>query len=191
MVQFRTYMTDASRFLTSPDVQDELRAQGRVLFTDGSWSPQGFADEEDGVNPSVIRYNGYWPTGKLNSDWTPCDVIDGGRCKPYEKEEMPLALTKHDDEQMNIILNEKGLWAPRIIQNLVEMGLDMGVWNVNSPETILPLCSSCEWLLTQINNAILIKCSPAANVAQILPHGNRLQHDLDTLIHRRTGRPAT
>ena len=52
MVQFRTYMTDANRFLTSPDVQDELRAQGRVLFTDGSWSPQGFADEEHGVNPS-------------------------------------------------------------------------------------------------------------------------------------------
>ena len=30
MVQFRTYMTDANRFLTSPDVQDELRAQGKV-----------------------------------------------------------------------------------------------------------------------------------------------------------------
>ena len=147
MVQFRTYMTDASSFLTSPDVQDELRAQGRVLFTDGSWSPQGFADEEHGVNPSEIRYNGYWPLGKLNSDWTPCDVIDGGRCKPYGNGEIGSKLTEWDDGIGNMIFTEKGAWAPKIIQNLVEMGLDMGAWNVNSPEscfvTMCSVCGSC------------------------------------------------
>jgi len=147
MVQFRTYMTDANRFLTSPDVQDELRAQGRVLFTDGSWSPQGFADEEHGVNPSEICYNGYWPLGELNSDWTPCDVIDGGGCKPYGNGEIGSKLTEWDDGIGNMIFTEKGAWAPKIIQNLVEMGLDMGVWNVNSPEscfvTMCSVCGSC------------------------------------------------
>ena len=154
MVQFRTYMTDASRFLTSPDVQDELRAQGRVLFTDGSWSPQGFAhdldtmlDPDGNVIPAVIRYNGYWPTGKLNSDWTPCDVIDGGGCKPYGNGEIGSKLTEWDDGIGNMIFTEKGAWAPKIIQNLVEMGLDMGVWNVNSPEscfvTMCSVCGSC------------------------------------------------
>ena len=151
MVQFRTYMTDASRFLTSPDVQDELRAQGRVLFTDGSWSPQGFADEEDGVNPSEIRYNGYWPTGELNSDWTPCDAIDGGRCKPYGKEEILTALLDESGEFAYPDgwkrFSQKGLWAPKSIQNIVELGLHMGVWVENSPEscfvTMCSVCGSC------------------------------------------------
>ena len=151
MVQFRTYMTDANRFLTSPDVQDELRAQGRVLFTDGSWSPQGFADEEDGVNPSVIRYNGYWPTGELNSDWTPCDAIDGGRCKPYEKTEILTALLDESGEFAYPDgwkrFSQKGLWAPKLIQNIVELGLHMGVWVENSPEscfvTMCSVCGSC------------------------------------------------
>ena len=137
-------MTDASSFLNSPDVQDELRAQGRILFTDGSWSPQGFADEEHGVNPSEIRYNGYWPLGELNSDWTPCDVINGGRCKPYGNGEIANKLTEWDDGTRNLILTEKGAWAPKIIQNLVEMGLDMGIWNGNSPEvSLVTMCSKC------------------------------------------------
>jgi len=106
-------------------------------------------DSGDIENPKCV-YDGYWPEGELNSDWAPCDWIDGGRCKPYEKEEMPCALTKYDDEGINIILNEKGLWAPRIIQNLAEMGLDKGVWSVNSPEScFVTMCSVCGSCITK------------------------------------------
>ena len=142
-------MTDASSFLNSCRV--ELQKQGRVTFTKtGNWSRQGFImDSGDIENPKCV-YDGYWPEGELNSDWAPCDWIDGGRCKPYEKEEMPHALTKYDDEGINIILNEKGLWAPRIIQNLVEMGLDKGVWSVNSPEScFVTMCSVCGSCITK------------------------------------------
>jgi hypothetical protein len=151
-------MTDASTFLNSTfpsgvAVRDELRAQGRVLFTDGSWSPQGFADEEHGVNPSEILYNAYWPEGELNSDWEPCDWIDGSRrdvCKPYERGEIVSALTKLDEGVGNMIFTDKGAWAPKIIQDLVEMGLDMGVWNVNSPAScFVTMCSVCGSCITK------------------------------------------
>ncbi len=139
-------MTDASSSLNSRRV--ELQKQGRVTFTKtGNWSRQGFImDSGDIENPKCV-YDGYWPEGELNSDWAPCDWIDGGRCKPYGNGEIGSKLREWDDEIGNMIFTEKGAWAPKIIQNLVEMGLDMGVWNVNSPEscfvTMCSVCGSC------------------------------------------------
>ena len=51
------------------------------------------------------------------------------------------------NSQASCPFSNHALWAPRIIQNLVEMGLDKGVWSVNSPEscfvTMCSVCGSC------------------------------------------------